>query len=194
MLDADPAAIRRRVLAMPWVSAASVWRTWPGTISIRIRERVPVAWADVGAGQVAVVDGQGRVLSWEAAPATGSVSGPVLPRLAGVGVVGAAGTSLGAPSAGPLAAVGALEKALAPGRQLASVSRDDGGLRAEVVPGPVTVVLGTADDLPAKAGDTAYLLGRIPAGSAAQVDVRVVDAPVLTIGPNSGIVSTTQRG
>jgi cell division protein FtsQ len=43
MLGFDPAAIRGRLLALPWVRDASVERRLPGTVNIRIKERRPLA-------------------------------------------------------------------------------------------------------------------------------------------------------
>jgi hypothetical protein len=55
-------------------------------------------------------------------------------------------------------------------------------------------VFGSADELAAKVVAARALVARITPGTAATVDVRVVDAPVLTNERNSSMVSTTQRG
>ncbi|MDE2149633.1 MAG: FtsQ-type POTRA domain-containing protein [Gammaproteobacteria bacterium] len=42
-LDADLAAIRRRIAALPWVAAVSVRRRWPDALVLEARERRPLA-------------------------------------------------------------------------------------------------------------------------------------------------------
>ncbi|MDZ7810389.1 MAG: cell division protein FtsQ/DivIB [Arhodomonas sp.] len=47
LLFVDLAAIRGAVTALPWVSAASVWRVWPDGLRIRVDEHEPVArWGE----------------------------------------------------------------------------------------------------------------------------------------------------
>lgn len=62
MLGFDPAAIRRRLVAIPWVRDATVERRLPGTVRIRIQERRPMAlWQRHG--KLALVDDEGVVIS-----------------------------------------------------------------------------------------------------------------------------------
>jgi cell division protein FtsQ len=62
MLGFDPAEIRRRLVAIPWVRDASVERRLPGTVRIRIQERRPMAlWQRDG--KLALVDDEGVVIS-----------------------------------------------------------------------------------------------------------------------------------
>jgi cell division protein FtsQ len=78
MVWLDPGVAARHVEALPWIGSADVRREWPGTVRIAVRERVPVAWVDAGAGRALVVDRTGRGLSLDpAAP-------PGLPQLLGV--------------------------------------------------------------------------------------------------------------
>ncbi|MCU1455112.1 MAG: Polypeptide-transport-associated domain protein FtsQ-type [Acidimicrobiales bacterium] len=67
MLEVDPGAVRSRVERLPWVDHASVRRQWPGTVTIRITERRPVAVVD-GPSGLTLVDPTGRLLG----PATGA--------------------------------------------------------------------------------------------------------------------------
>jgi cell division protein FtsQ len=73
MLATDLDAVRRRLLALPWVADASVERRLPDTLVIRISERRPVALWQLG-GKLAAIDMSGRVLTrqrlerWNALP------------------------------------------------------------------------------------------------------------------------------
>jgi hypothetical protein len=70
----------------------------------------------------------------------------------------------------------------------------DGSLSAILSPGPISVVFGSADRLAAKLMAARSLLAQVPPGMSATIDVRVVDAPVLTNEKIGTMVSTTQRG
>lgn len=75
MVSVDPAAVERRIARLPWVQDATVTRSWPGTVTVTLVERTPVA--TMGSGSSAVlVDDQGRVLG----PAAGAKA---LPEVAG---------------------------------------------------------------------------------------------------------------
>ncbi len=50
LFDIDPKLIEDRVRRLPWVKSADVTRRPPGTLSIRIEERVPVVLAIAGDG------------------------------------------------------------------------------------------------------------------------------------------------
>lgn len=52
---------RRRLLAVDWVEDASVLRIWPDRISVRVRERVPVAFVFLR-GVVLLIDREGVLL------------------------------------------------------------------------------------------------------------------------------------
>jgi cell division protein FtsQ len=60
MMDLRPSAAEKAIEAGPWVKKASVTRHFPHTVSIRIRERTPVAL--VSAGNVYYADEDGVLL------------------------------------------------------------------------------------------------------------------------------------
>lgn len=76
MIDVDGAAVARRLDAVPSLGRARVSVDWPGTVSITVLERHPVAAIAAPQRQGtparwAVVDATGRVLSVESAPVPG---------------------------------------------------------------------------------------------------------------------------
>lgn len=74
LFDADLVAVRERIEALPWVAHARVSRLWPDRVTIRVRERQPVArWGDA-----ALVDVENHSFT----PAPGEAP-EGLPRLSG---------------------------------------------------------------------------------------------------------------
>lgn len=169
MFDVDGPAIADRLERLPWVEKASVQRRWPGTVRVRVTERVPVA--QVAAGRrVAVVDRGGHVLEERASPL------PSLVRLQGP-VAGAPGTRL-ARSSAPLLSVAATLSTRG-SAQVESVV----GLGTELVlvlRGGATVRFGPASQLEPKLYALDAMLAREKVGCLATLDVRVPSAPVLT--------------
>src|SRR5687768_9465586 len=43
LLDVDAGQVRHAVERLPWVATATVSRSWPGTVHVRLRERTAVA-------------------------------------------------------------------------------------------------------------------------------------------------------
>ncbi|MGO9893753.1 MAG: cell division protein FtsQ/DivIB [Bryobacteraceae bacterium] len=66
---------RRRLLGIDWVEDASVSRLWPGRLTVRIRERKPVAFVMPGSGLLLLIDANGVLLD---PPAQAEFSFPVL--------------------------------------------------------------------------------------------------------------------
>ena len=62
VLLADTAAAELALEAIPWVETARVRAKWPGTATIEIRERTPVATMRGADGRFRVLDNEGRVL------------------------------------------------------------------------------------------------------------------------------------
>jgi cell division protein FtsQ len=61
MTSVDPGPARARLERLPWVRRATVSRSWPSTVTVRLVERTPVAVMGEGSGAV-LVDRSGRVL------------------------------------------------------------------------------------------------------------------------------------
>jgi cell division protein FtsQ len=204
MINVDSAAIRRRLLAQPWVQTATVTRSWPDTVRLAVTERRPVAVVGQGAGAV-LVDGTGRVLG--AAPGAAG-----LPQLAGVTGAPAPGAWLpGSGPAGPgteatgvaLAVAAALPPAVA--SQVLTVTVGAGGDVTLALANRVTIAdLGpvTTEAPGAALAGTIVRQTRALAAVAASVDLRsigrvdltVPDHPALTPVQAGATVSTTARG
>lgn len=67
----DTLAIARRVIATPTLAEVTVRRSWPSTIVISVRMRVPVLAVKDPQGQLQVVDSQGDVYAIVSAPPQG---------------------------------------------------------------------------------------------------------------------------
>ncbi|MDQ6613257.1 MAG: FtsQ-type POTRA domain-containing protein [Actinomycetota bacterium] len=202
MLDVDRGGIERRVAALPWVARVRVRRHWPTTVTIDITERGAVAQVAATAGQPAVVDTDGRVLAvgGDASTVLGGAH-PALPILQGGPLVGPPGTPMAGAARAALRVLLAL-RAPPPGHlrggeavTVTSVTQADGGMvSASLAPGSISVIFGSTDELDAKVIALRSVLTQLAPGAVAGIDVRVADAPVLTGGSKSSIVSTTQRG
>lgn len=99
MIDVDTGALQARLDSDPWLGAAHVARHWPGTVTLSVVVRTPVALVPAGASTWAELDATGRVLAETQEPPVG------LPQIAGAGAVPAAGQWMPG-SAGPSAAPG----------------------------------------------------------------------------------------
>jgi cell division septal protein FtsQ len=71
------AAERRRVEEIPWIKAARLTRIFPNHLAVCVRERTPIAFANVG-GHIQLVDGDGAFLRM---PPKASFDFPVLDGL-----------------------------------------------------------------------------------------------------------------
>jgi cell division protein FtsQ len=172
LLTLDRGAVARRVDRMPWVARTEVSKHLPGTVRIQVVERVPVAWAAVGAvapgrPPVALVDATGRVLADVAAPPAG------LPELAGLGAVPAPGRRI---AQGLLAVEQRLPAEL---RALVTgLVTTPSGVTLRLAPGAPAgeVRLGAGAELTAKT-DAALAVLRALGKHADYVDVSVPTAP-----------------
>jgi cell division protein FtsQ len=63
LVDVDPGAVRRRLLAIAWVDEATVDVDWWGTVTLAVTERTPVAALSDGAGAFVLADPTGRALT-----------------------------------------------------------------------------------------------------------------------------------
>lgn len=183
-------AAAARVEALPWVDRATVGRAWPGTVTIRVTERVPAATVALGTGAGALVDRDGRVLAVRRPaggdPGDGAGDGPgdgpgagapapqEVPVVTGVGGTLEPGERLGG------AARAALRVALAAGERMpgvvASVSTD---LDATLVAGGV-VRFGGTDDLDRKITAAKTVLEEVDTACLEVLDVRVPGNAALT--------------
>lgn len=136
MIDVNAAAAEHRLDADPWLADARVARSWPDTVHISARTRVPIVTIATGPPggptAYALVDATGRVLGSTPTPPPG------LPQLALAGPLPPSGQWLpGAPGAGadPAQPAGQMVDLYA-----ASTSAD--------VPDLLTAALALADSLP----------------------------------------------
>ncbi len=171
LLDLDRAAIERRVAALPWVLRAEVRREWPGTVRVRVTERVPMAVTRANDDHWALLDRSGRVLAVVATPP------PDLARIEGVAQLGAPGTRGGADAVEALGVVAALPPALAP--RVAAVAVGGEGLSLRLAP-QGEVRLGPMEAVEAKLRSALTVLGVVDGRTVATLDVRIPAAPVLT--------------
>ena len=211
MIDLNPVAVERRLDANPLLGGARVVKHWPGTVSVSVAERSPLAQVATGAagsGYVPV-DATGRVLGpASAAPAAG------LPVLQGLGPVPPAGGwlpgSAGAgayPTGGPSALVDMTAASdsssvpRAPAAALAFLDALPAGLRATVqsvtagsgpdisltvaptgpAAGIITVDLGDGSQLGAKVTAFETLLGQADLTGVTTLDLSVPGSPAATM-------------
>ncbi|HEX2193245.1 MAG TPA: FtsQ-type POTRA domain-containing protein [Acidimicrobiales bacterium] len=171
LLDVDPGAAARRIGTLPWVLRADVRRDWPGTVRVRVTERVPAAVTRANGGGWALLDRSARVL------AVVPEAPPGLAVVDGIPEAGAPGTRLGAPAAEALAVVTALPPALAPRVAAVAVGEEDLSLR--LAPHG-EVRLGRPEAVEEKLRAAMTVLGVVDGRTVATIDVRIPTAPVLT--------------
>lgn len=61
VFDADPETLRARLITLPWVADAEVRRTYPGRVTIRLIEKRPFAYWQIGSS-VVLVERSGAVI------------------------------------------------------------------------------------------------------------------------------------
>ena len=171
LVDVDPGGAARRIGALPWVLRAEVRRDWPGTVRIRVTERVPVAVTRANAGAWALVDRSARVLAHVPSPPPGLAVVDGLPE------AGAPGSRLGPKASEALAVVTSLPPALTP--RVAAVAVGDGGFSLRLTPAG-EVRLGPAQAMEEKLLAALTVLGVVDGRTVATLDVRIPGAPVLT--------------
>jgi cell division protein FtsQ len=170
MMDINGPLSAARIEALPWVASARVDLEWPDGVVVTVTERTAVAVVADGAAGWAELDSTGRVL----AMVTGAPSGLV--HLVSTGLPGAPGTTFEAaePSLVVAAALPAAFKsmvtAVAPAGHGVDLSLSDG----------ITVVFGTATELPSKFEDIASLLAGAGLRSGSVIDVSVPNSPVVS--------------
>lgn len=182
MVDIDEAAAETAVERLPWVKEAWVARHWPGTVSIHIVERDPVAAISTG-GTWALVDETGFVIAHH------TDRGPAVP-LEGVVAPRRAGTTLPDEALPLVQAAAAVPADLA--RRVEALAATTSGPELRLRPeGPVgaggaspfRVRLGGADRLWEKFAALRAVLAGADLTGLASVDLRLPENPVLTRGP-----------
>ncbi|MFZ4434221.1 MAG: cell division protein FtsQ/DivIB, partial [Microthrixaceae bacterium] len=176
----DPAAVRRRVEALPTVGSVGVRRTWPDAVTIQVAPRRTVALLDLD-GAVAEIAPGGRVARLlEAGEPPSALVGTITvdPSLLPGGLP-AVGSALADPVRRAVLVVEQLpvdlRAVLADGRlagdaSLEFVLRDGGRVR-----------MGELDDLPAKVHSArSVLTGSVDVACLAVLDVRRPDRPTIT--------------
>ena len=177
LLSADVEGAARALASLPWVATADVRRSWPGSVSIDIVERVPIAAiAANGTGWV-LVDRGGRQLSLEEAPALELV------RVAGQPIAPALGSPAGERYRGAIDLAAATPPSMRPAITAIWPQRD-GTIEASVqLPsGTATARVGVPDQLEAKLVALAAVLERADLANVRIIDLRVPGAPALTRG------------
>jgi cell division protein FtsQ len=167
LLLLDVGELERRVEAVPSVREAHIRRDLPDELRITVVERVPAGWARRDRGQVAVVDGTGRVIADVPAPPPG------LPEVLGL-------TRLPAPGGqvAPKQAAGVVEDLPTElENRVGSVVVMGGVAVLQLVDG-VEVRLGPAVDIVTKGRTAQAVLAALGDARITYVDVRVPGAPV----------------
>jgi cell division protein FtsQ len=178
LLTADVGGAAAALSKLPWVATARVRRAWPGTLSVTVVERQPVAAVAARGGGWVVVDRGGRELAVEKEPAIELVriAGRKIPVALGEDVADALQGALDLAAVLPdslHAAVGALWP------------QRDGSIEATVAlpsGGTATARFGAADQLEAKLVSLAAVLERADLANVRIIDLRVPAAPALTRG------------
>lgn len=176
LFKTDLAFARLGVLALPWVKDVEVTKEWPGTVTLKVSERVPVAGVRaIGSGWM-LVDQEGYQL--EVIP--DMVPGVV--PVEGTMPVGKPGKIVESDGLAALALVEALDPTLR-----ASVMRvvfsEGPSLGAVLRPGEggeeVEVRFGSPVDLKMKAVDLSTILANVDIRDIAVLDVRVPGTPAV---------------
>lgn len=171
LLDVDVAAVETRVSALAWVDTVVVQRRWPGTVSVVVDARIPVAVDTAGVA----ADGSGRVLG-AAVPGTTS-------DLPLIGVqFGPPGTQLDRRQRLVLEVLAAIPSSLAEEVESGQLGRSDVWLTLR---DGITVRVGDSSRIRAKFVAIEALLEQADRSTIAALDVRVPSSPSVTPKPGT---------
>ncbi|MGH9102399.1 MAG: cell division protein FtsQ/DivIB, partial [Acidimicrobiales bacterium] len=174
LVDVSPGAVAQRIERLPWVATASVRRSWPDTVVVRVSERRPAGAVSLPGGRWAVVDVTGRVLRDSASrPAS-------LPALSGLASVPAAGSWLAPTGRWAVQVAAAIPVAVA--SRVLGVQAVAGGQVDVSLTGGTTALIGGRGELHAKMVALATMVERASLQGVKTLDLRVPEAPTLT-GP-----------
>lgn len=173
MISVDQGAARRRLESVPWVATAKITRSWPGTVTVTVTERVAVAQMHRGSVWY-LLDATGRVLQ------RGTEAADL------VVLEGLPDTEPGATVAGvsaPLELASRLPAALHP--KVAAVRQGPGEASLSLaLVGGGEIRFGSTDQLDQKIVAAVTMLDHVEASCLGTIDVQVPNAPTLT--PASG--------
>jgi POTRA domain, FtsQ-type/Cell division protein FtsQ len=205
MIGADPKALAHRLDAVPGLGAARVRRVWPSTIDISVATREPIAVVAIDngpeAGDWALVDATGRVLSQSVAAPNGMTAVYGVPAVPAPGMWIPQSPGPAAPVAGrdvdmdaasddpslpagitlALAAIDGLTPSVR--AELVSATVGTGGavtlgvLPAGMVAGSIPVYLGDGSQLAAKLVALVALLKAANLSGVKSIDLSVPDRP-----------------
>ena len=166
----DLAAAERAVASLPWIGDVAVDRSWSGSVTVVVTERVPVASLATADGGWVLADGEGRVLAAVDAEPT------QVATVEGVTTSATPGSQL-APDVLDALAVAA---AAPPGirADLAAVRGAGPDVELELRAGGV-IQLGGIEDAGAKLAAAAAVLATVTPGCVEQLDVALPAAPAL---------------
>jgi cell division protein FtsQ len=176
LADVDAGRAQAGIEALPWVAGAAVDRSWAGTVTITVTERLAAALLADGAGGWLAVDDQGRVL----AP-IGEIDPALIIHLDGV-----------APAAPGAQVDERARSGIAVGRALTPAERsrvsrihltDKGTVELVLRPRGVVWLGHPDDDLPGKAQSLQTVMAKVDLRCVQTIDVRVAQQPVLTRDP-----------
>jgi cell division protein FtsQ len=171
LLRFSAGAIKERVLADPWVKDATITRSFPHTLRIRIDERAALGVVNTGVG-LFVVDGEGFVLAEQSAEATTTL--PTFRDTPGLDLkVGRKSTS--EVLANALAALNGIGTEI--GVTVLAVTAPTIDETMFITADNVEIMVGEADEMPKKALIVRQIL-REQAGSVVFIDVRSTERPV----------------
>jgi cell division protein FtsQ len=171
MLSLSAGAIERRLLADPWIAAATVSRRFPATIVIDVTERVPLAVVDVGGSKLWLASADGRWLSQRSEDTSGSfITIRDVPDVKPV-----AGRPVGSPEvANALRVVAGISSTLR--KRVVTVSAASIDKTALITSDDIEIFVGSATDIAIKDGLALRIL-REQRGKVVYINVRSVDRP-----------------
>jgi cell division protein FtsQ len=171
MVDVKASKVEASLERLPWIRSVVVHRHWPGTVTVAVVERTPVAQIRAVAGGWAEVDASGKVLDQAQSSWAGLVT------LVGFGTAGQPGSTLPGARAG-LDVGSAIPRSILP--QVSEVLSDPGGKTSLELTGSVTVSLGAPTQLKAKMSALATMLAQVNMTAVRTIDLEVPEAPTLT--------------
>lgn len=171
MVDLNPAKIQVSLERLAWISSAVVTRHWPGTVTITVLERKPIAQVLTSSGVWAELDVSGKVLERSPSSWQGLVA------LVGFGSPGPPGSVLRGARRGLVVAAGIPRGALPQVKEV--VQGPDGQVSLELA-GHVDVRLGFPSEVKAKMAALVTMLAQVNMSGAKAIDLEVPDAPTLT--------------